>query len=374
MNIQAILVANITGFCLLVILLITRYITRRRWNRAEQIFLHITILPLLSCIVEPVTFLVDGQPGLVCHYVNLLGNTYLYGANLAGSYLWCIYVDLKLYDDKSRIHKYRYYKSFVIFLGATLFGNLWGGYYFTVDAQNVYHRQPLILLFYVLCMMCMLTSVVILLLFKSRHSGAKFFPLWYFMVPVLVGTVLQGTFYGISLAWLGVAVGLVAMQMGLQNEQSYQDGLTGLYNRLYLEHTLWVMTREYRKNYYGIMIDINYFKKINDTYGHSMGDEALKDLASIMDLNIPPSATAFRMAGDEFVILIKTEKEEEIQKTMENLNKAVNSFNALQRRPYQLSLSMGYAMYNRKTDTDDTFLKKMDEAMYLEKQRAHAGR
>ncbi len=53
----------------------------------EKIFLHIVILPLIACIVEPLTFWVDGKPGALCYWINLLGNTYLYAANLIGSYL-----------------------------------------------------------------------------------------------------------------------------------------------------------------------------------------------------------------------------------------------------------------------------------------------
>ena len=372
MNFQAIMVANVTGLCLIVTLLWTRYITRRRWSMAEKIFLHIAVLPLIACIVEPLTFWVDGKPGTLCRLINLLGNTYLYCANLVGSYLWCLYVDLKLYDDKSRIRKYRYFKSFVILLAVTLLGNIWGGYYFTVDAQNVYHRQPLIMLFWILCMVCMFASVFILVIFIRAHRGVTFFPIWYFLIPVTAGTLLQGAFYGISLAWLGVAIGLVALQMSLQNERSFQDVLTGLYNRQFMEHTLWVMGREYGKNYYGIMIDIDYFKKINDTFGHVSGDQALKDVATILEQKTPSFATAFRMAGDEFVILLKSQKEADATQTISAIKEAVDRFNQTQKRPYQLSLSMGFAEYDRNTDTDDSFLKKMDKAMYLDKEKTHS--
>ncbi len=372
MNFQAILVANVTGFFLIVSLLWTRYIARRRWSMDEKIFLHIAVLPLIACIVEPLTFWVDGKPGALFYWLNLLGNTYLYAANLVGSYLWCLYVDLKLYNDKSRLLKYCYYKRFVLVLAITLAGNIWGGYYFSVDAQNVYHRQPMIMLFWVLCMACMFASVLILIIFIRARNGAKFFPIWYFLIPVTLGTVLQGAFYGISLAWLGVAIGLVAMQMSLQNERSYLDVLTGLYNRLFMEHTMWVMSREHSKNFYGIMIDIDYFKKINDTYGHAMGDQALKDVAEILDLHTPSFATAFRMAGDEFVLILKTQKESDVLETISAIKEALDRFNRSGRRPYQLSLSMGYAEFIRNTDTDDSFLKKMDGAMYLDKEKTHS--
>ena len=78
------------------------------------------------------------------------------------------------------------------------------------------------------------------------------------------------------------------------------------------------------------------------------------------------------MAGDEFVILLKSQKEADATQTISAIKEAVDRFNQTQKRPYQLSLSMGFAEYDRNTDTDDSFLKKMDKAMYLDKEKTHS--
>ena len=91
------------------------------------------------------------------------------------------------------------------------------------------------------------------------------------------------------------------------NEQAIRDPLTGLYNRRYLET---IFARELaRCNREGqqltlMMIDVDYFKGINDTYGHQGGDEVLKKLAALLLESIRPTDVACRFGGEEFLVLL----------------------------------------------------------------------
>ena len=177
-------------------------------------------------------------------------------------------------------------------------------------------------------------------------------------------------YYGVSLAWLGTAIGIVALYMSLLNQRSYIDSLTGLYNRMYLEHALFAAKRG-SATVYGIMLDLNFFKKINDTYGHSVGDNALCEAANILRLTADNRSTVFRYAGDEFIILMKTNLESEVLFLENMLRVEANRFNVSGKTPYQLSFSMGHDRFERSTDSEDSFLKKIDEAMYIDKARVH---
>ena len=150
MNLQAILVANITGFLLIFFLLISQYITLKRSRSEDRIFSWMMHIVIIACLVEALTFYVDGKPGFINHWINLLGNTYLYGANCVGSFLFCVYVDQNLYHSKERIKKI-YYKLAVpvSVLVLSLLLNIPFGYYFSVDADNVYHRAGLVSIFYI---------------------------------------------------------------------------------------------------------------------------------------------------------------------------------------------------------------------------------
>ncbi len=85
-------------------------------------------------------------------------------------------------------------------------------------------------------------------------------------------------------------------------EEKAMEALTGLYNRLYLTHELFVIKNTPNAKYYGIMIDMNFFKKINDTYEHAAGDQALVDMASLMKKRFSGLGKCFRYAGDAMYI------------------------------------------------------------------------
>jgi diguanylate cyclase (GGDEF)-like protein len=119
------------------------------------------------------------------------------------------------------------------------------------------------------------------------------------------------------------------------------------------------------------MLDVDFFKEINDTWGHSTGDEALCDVANILKASIPENAIAIRYAGDEFIILLMTNNEQEIKKVLSDIQDSIKEFNERNERPYKLSVSMGTSVYQTEKTAEDLFLENMDKHMYEEKERKH---
>jgi diguanylate cyclase (GGDEF)-like protein len=86
-------------------------------------------------------------------------------------------------------------------------------------------------------------------------------------------------------------------------ESNLKDGLTGLFNRKYLDEYMDGLTN--KQTQFGIiMLDIDFFKMVNDTYGHDNGDEAIKMLSELFRELINPNDIAFRFGGEEFVIYV----------------------------------------------------------------------
>jgi diguanylate cyclase (GGDEF)-like protein len=154
------------------------------------------------------------------------------------------------------------------------------------------------------------------------------------------------------------------------------DPLTGLKNRLNLEKDLESLILHYRQHHapYAVaMLDIDWFKKINDTYGHDTGDFVLRDMAKILIENVRDDDSVYRAGGEEFVILFNRITHDEA------LHKANTIRLKLQEhlvvfKEYEIRITISGGLYhpdNVSTDSVQEILKCADVALYEAK---HEGR
>ena len=119
-------------------------------------------------------------------------------------------------------------------------------------------------------------------------------------------------------------------------------------------------------------IDLNGLKQINDNLGHQSGDEALRDAADILRQTFRDSDILARIGGDEFVALAHVSRDTNALR--QRLRDHLAQFNAENRRPYRLDVSIGTTVFNVTTDDDiETMIARADAAMYEEK-RATTGK
>lgn len=374
-NLEAILTANGVGAVLMIILLISSRMHTRSIFLDEKIFVLMVCLTLSLCVTEAASFAIDGRMFPGSRLLNRLLNVILFTANLGFSFIWTVYVDYKVYGDRNRLRK-RY-----VWIGlpaaitmAMSVLNLFTDVFFTISADNVYSRLPLVTLTYVVTYAYLFYGAG--LAYRKKFRGRKylFMPMMIFMAPVIIGSLCQFLFYGVSLVWVSVAISMVSLYMNIQNEDAYVDVLTGLYNRLYLTRHLRDVRPGKGQQLAGIMLDIDAFKTINDTYGHATGDQALQDMGKLLyRVAMDYQAMAVRFGGDEFILLRTVAKREEMLQVGEALRKAVNNFNAKKHRPYALTFSMGTTVFQGERQSLDDFLRNMDAAMYQSKRdRSHA--
>lgn len=151
------------------------------------------------------------------------------------------------------------------------------------------------------------------------------------------------------------------------SQKSMKDPLTKLYNRRYLEEKLEsILDRSIEVNYEISIafIDIDNFKKINDTEGHLKGDEILKYIGELINSSIRGSDYAFRYGGDEFLIVYQNTSSEIALKITERIK---NNFKKnILFNNYSLTLSSGIASYQKPENYKD-FIQRADQAMYSSK-------
>lgn len=147
------------------------------------------------------------------------------------------------------------------------------------------------------------------------------------------------------------------------------DDLTGLFNRRKMEQELSktlapLKVRDVK--FFVVSLDMDGLKAINDTYGHLEGDCALRDYAGILKKAAGEDGLCCRMGGDEFSILVPTEKEEVVKALLDRIREGVAEYNRTSDKPYQMSGSMGYAEF-RKEEELTSCLRRADINMYADK-------
>ena len=168
------------------------------------------------------------------------------------------------------------------------------------------------------------------------------------------------------------AIRRIRLQEDLK-DQAIHDPLTGVYNRRYFDET--IETELQRSKRYDhpisfLMIDIDRFKEINDTFGHQMGDKVLQAVAELLSDQVRENDLVVRYGGDEFLIVL-IETNGELQMITKRIQQAVarrNKENPL--LDFPVTLSIGTARWEPKSDlTIEQVLAKADEKMYEEKRQ-----
>lgn len=108
--------------------------------------------------------------------------------------------------------------------------------------------------------------------------------------------------------WFAIIIAATAVkdQFTLLNDERYRDSLTNLYNRRgFFEKTAALMKNAKAANFYIVMCDIDHFKRINDTWGHTVGDRILSDIADLLKNSVREEDLIARFGGEEFVIMMQ---------------------------------------------------------------------
>lgn len=159
----------------------------------------------------------------------------------------------------------------------------------------------------------------------------------------------------------------------LITKMAYHDFLTDLPNRVMLyekvRETIKTAVENRNKGAF-VLIDLDNFKDINDSYGHSFGDLLIKEISRRLTASVDNNCTVFRLGGDEFIILIENLKDK--LQCEDYLNKVMDTFSVpipIDGRPIHVSCSIGISLFPDDSDDVESLLKNSDSAMYYAKKK-----
>jgi diguanylate cyclase (GGDEF)-like protein/PAS domain S-box-containing protein len=151
---------------------------------------------------------------------------------------------------------------------------------------------------------------------------------------------------------------------------AYEDFLTGLANRKVfedkLEKCLNQLNNDTKRKAAVLLLDIDYFKQVNDRYGHGVGDELLIRVAHILQKSVTENDTVARIGGDEFAILLEVERQEEAEEVAQRI--LGNSKEKLVVGEYEIDLSISIGIALSANKRGKMLKKNADQALYIAKE------
>lgn len=359
-----IITANASAFLLLLTLRIhmgNRVKTARLPD--TNIFSLMLYLTMFQCFFDTLVFWIDGEQFSFARELNCIGNVVYYILTLFISYLWPLFIEYKLY---SRLSKRMLAIITLPMAAVTTLVLLtpFTGFFFSITEDNIYVRNGFFPLIHSLLVVAYILLGTIMVYTNPQKEGKyMFFPVFCFIVPILAAIIFQALNYGTSLVFIGVAIGLTGIYMSTQNESAYIDNLCSVFNRRYYNDYIRAFCNsDSGKSITGILIDMDNFKTINDTLGHSQGDSALILFSSVLRRHTDSTGFAVRYGGDEFIIITKL-SEQAAEKMVIEIANELEAINASGENIFTLGFSYGIAAITNSTTSDD-FLNAMDKRMY----------
>jgi len=335
--------------------------------RLYMMMLQITILMLVVDILSRF----DGRPDTIYPIINHFGNFLIFLFNPILPSLWLLYVHYQVFYSKKKMILLLYPLLAINAANAVLLilSQFFGWFYF-IDSDNIYHRGSLFGLSISFTLVITLAAFFLIVTNRKKIEKKYYFSLVFFALPLYVCVILQVRFYSMPLMLNSAVLSLLIVFLNIQNQNMYIDYLTGVNNRKKLETYLKekISTSTENKTFSAILIDLDNFKSINDTFGHDIGDNALETSVKLIKHCTGPNDFIARFGGDEFYIVLDISQTRDLELTILRINSCIEKYNESSSQPYKLGFSMGYAVYDSHSHMNLLeFQKQLDKLMYEKK-------
>ena len=364
----------IFGSLIITVLIFANYIRKFTIDRYQRnIFCYILVFHFITMICDMVFITFHSMPGRhIHHLLHIVSIIYYLFQVLSFCYI-AIFIDYIVFKNTLRTKRIIAFSYIYFVLHAiVLLINFNHGFYFYISSDNVFEWGNH---FYIRILISLIPALFGLGMLAFGHSSFMRSHIIVTFVAVIffaLGAAADVLFETVGLLWpLGTSALLYAYLFVIRTE-SRIDPLTGIGNRYSFNIFTDKLSRLKTGDLWAIvMIDMDHFKKINDTLGHLEGDNALCDMATIIRDSTGKKDFAFRYGGDEFVLTTEVQKdgENEITLLMDKIKNKIEQYNSQNIRPFKLEISYGYGIYAADgSQPIESFLQHIDSLMYKNKQ------
>ena len=360
------------SFMVLLFLLADSKTNKAVYSKTSAKYRAILIATMALIFFDAITLAIDGIPGKAMHWAGYALNSILFSLNLVPISLWLSYLDDCIVTSETERKRKRiaYIAMNVIDVGIVVV-NLFYPILFSITKTNQYVRGWAIYAIMGFNLALFFAYLPSLLKYKKFISGRIYELILALGICPIVGAIIQMLSYGTPLVWPMMALVALAAHILVEREEIRRDCLTGLLSRTQLESRLqFILDRQ--QVFSLIMLDIDRFKSINDTFGHEEGDTALRVIANLLSKSIKQVDSAYRYAGDEFFLIIESEFSEAPERVVERLNASLAKYNKASQKPYELTFSCGIVHHDGLAEESViNLISKADDVMYQNKKRRY---
>ena len=362
---------NVFALIILLLIFINVHHQKEKYFIDQKLFLALIDMNAFVIIFNTLIRGLDGKTGPFMRELHLIITVLYFIANPIICMLWACYAEYQIFRDESRLKTVSLLALPPVLIN-TVFSvlSIHGNYLFYIDQNNVYHRGAFFYIVVSISYVFLVATVISIVVNRKKLQKDVYIPILLFALPPFIGSIVQILYNGIPLIWLCMTISILMVFINVQNQELYTDHLTGLFNRRQLDCYIQAKMQSTRTKGFlgGIMIDVDSFKMINDRYGHTVGDQALKAVADILKDSFRKIDFIARYGGDEFVVLLELENELDIINAVERLNQNVDRFNLKRNTPFSLALSIGVDTFDYKSKmASEEFMKRIDHLMYNDK-------
>lgn len=289
------------------------------------------------------------------------------------SFLWFLYSESEQ-NSKVVKSKFALFLSFIplITMVGLVVGSNVNKWVFYIDASGEYHRGEQYLSLICICFFYILTTSIKAFVksFKKENYLSKHYlqSLAKFAFFPCVAGVLQVLFVGSPMISGGIAIAVLSVYINSREQLISVDPMTQMNNKKQMERYLdsKMKSKSDNKELFVFIMDLDYFKQINDKYGHIEGDEAIILAANtIREYISRTDYFACRYGGDEFVIVCETALDFKPKDFLNGMNDLLAEKTKAAGKEYNLHFSVGYKRYSPEFRSVPDFIAAADEGLYM---------
>ena len=359
--------------CILILLMIMEKIRdENKVLKTYSIYRKLLISIILFSTSDLLAGVFRGTMFPVSKFILLLSNSLYFLFGILNAYYFNEYLGVR--TEFIQENKGKFFRALpVLIVIIMLIVNLFIKNIFFIDEFNLYHRGNMLFLYYVISYSYFINVIVnfIMTWKKERRSQQELKRLSIFALLPVMALVIQIFNYGITLIGVGFTISVLMIFLDGEKNNSTIDELTGINNRRAFNISANKLFAVDNSAMFLMLMDANDFKKINDEYGHLMGDKALVDIAHMLKAAIKGTKKNYflaRFGGDEFIIVGRYDNEGTIKELIDSIKREESLINNSD-KPYKITMSIGYAVKNDSHLSVADLISEADEAMYANKKQ-----